>query len=51
MVVNNFFDTQKDLDPCREAISLMVDQLADKLYDAGKIKGKVMLKNGADTVK
>ncbi|XP_060065780.1 uncharacterized protein LOC132546102 [Ylistrum balloti] len=40
VVVNKFFDTKTELDPCRDAISVMVNELADKLYDAGKIKDK-----------
>ena len=38
MVVGDFFD-KSELDPAREAIELLVDGLAQKLYDAGKIKG------------
>ncbi|XP_041369338.1 uncharacterized protein LOC121383399 isoform X2 [Gigantopelta aegis] len=37
VIVNEFF-TAEELDPCRDAVSLMVDQLAQKLFNAGKIK-------------
>ncbi|GFN79696.1 phytanoyl-coa dioxygenase 1-like [Plakobranchus ocellatus] len=36
IVVKDYF-TREELDPCREDIALMVDQLAQKLYSAGKI--------------
>ncbi|XP_050406206.2 uncharacterized protein LOC126821756 isoform X1 [Patella vulgata] len=38
VVVDKFFDCEKELDPCRAAIKDMVDGLANKLYKAGKIK-------------
>ncbi|KAL4238638.1 hypothetical protein ACF0H5_003345 [Mactra antiquata] len=38
VIVENFFD-KKLLDDCREAVNELVDQLANKLYTAGKIKG------------
>ncbi|GFS02840.1 phytanoyl-CoA dioxygenase 1-like [Elysia marginata] len=38
IVVSDYF-RREELDPCREDIDLMVDQLAQKLYSAGKISG------------
>ncbi|XP_022344797.2 uncharacterized protein LOC111137580 [Crassostrea virginica] len=38
ILVEDFFDTETELDPVREAINTLVDDLAKKLYDAGKIK-------------
>lgn len=38
LIVENFFD-KSDLDACREAVNELVDQLARKLFNAGKIKG------------
>ncbi|XP_062616942.1 uncharacterized protein LOC134278659 [Saccostrea cucullata] len=38
ILVEDFFDTEKELDPVREAINKLVDGLAKKLHDAGKIK-------------
>lgn len=37
-MVENFF-TKEELEPCRVAIEKFVDQLAQKLHGAGKIKG------------
>lgn len=36
----SFFDLATELDPCREAIGGLVDELAQKLYKGGKIKSK-----------
>lgn len=33
------FFTPEELQPCRDSISQMVDNLADKLHQAGKITG------------
>ena len=38
MIVEDFFD-RKLLDECREAVNELVEQLAQKLFKAGKIKG------------
>jgi len=38
-VVEDFF-TPEELQPCRDAIAGMVDVLATKLHDAGKITGR-----------
>ena len=38
MVIENFF-TDEELEPCRQEIATIVDKLANKLYNAGKIKG------------
>lgn len=38
ILIEDFFDVKKELDPVREAINTLVDDLAKKLYDAGKIK-------------
>jgi pleckstrin domain-containing family G protein 5 len=38
--VEDFF-TPEELQPCRDSISEMVDNLADKLYQAGKITGDI----------
>jgi hypothetical protein len=37
IVVRDFF-TREELDPCRSDIEVMVEQLAQKLYKAGKVK-------------
>lgn len=34
------FFTEEELQPCRDAIADMVEMLANKLYEAGKIKSK-----------
>ena len=39
MVVDSFFK-KEELDACREAIKLQVDDLAESLYRGGKIKSK-----------
>ncbi|XP_071493910.1 phytanoyl-CoA dioxygenase domain-containing protein 1 homolog [Diadema antillarum] len=39
VVVPNFFKPE-DLDPVREGVKYLVNQLVNKLYDAGKIKDK-----------
>ena len=39
MIVDSFFDKSK-LDACRQAIEVQVDNLANMLYDGGKIKSK-----------
>ena len=36
-MVDKYFELC-ELDPCRESIKLLVDDLAHRLYDAGKIK-------------
>jgi hypothetical protein len=38
VIVEDFFD-KKLLDDCREAVNELVEQLAQKLFKAGKIKG------------
>ena len=38
-MVKDFFKPE-ELDPCREDIGVMVDQLAHKLFDAGKVKSE-----------
>ena len=40
MALPKFFKPE-ELDPAREAVAEEVDKLANKLYDAGKIKGQV----------
>ena len=40
VIIENFFDKSK-LDVCRDAVDVLVDELANKLYKGGKIKGKV----------
>lgn len=40
--IDEFF-TRDELDPVREAIAVLVDQLAEKLYKAGRIKSNVNL--------
>ena len=37
LVIDNFFK-EEELNTCKDAINLLVDQLANKLYSAGKIK-------------
>jgi len=37
LVIDNFFK-EEELNACKDAINLLVDQLANKLYSAGKIK-------------
>ncbi|XP_064616893.1 uncharacterized protein LOC135480894 [Liolophura sinensis] len=39
VVVEDFF-TADELQPCRDAINMMVDNLAEKLYCAGKVKDR-----------
>ena len=39
IVVPDFFSAA-ELDPCKEAVNGLVDELANNLYKAGKIKGK-----------
>lgn len=39
LVVENFF-THDELDPCKDAVGDLVEELAQKLYNAGKIKSK-----------
>jgi len=41
-MIDNFFK-EEELNPCKEAINLLVDKLADKLYNAGKIKSKCLV--------
>jgi hypothetical protein len=38
VVVRDFFKPE-ELEPCKEAIAEMVDELAEKLYKGGKITG------------
>ena len=38
VIIHDFFDTEKELDPVQKDIENLVDQLANKLYNAGKIK-------------
>ncbi|XP_050404532.1 uncharacterized protein LOC126820550 [Patella vulgata] len=38
VIVEKFFDCEKDLEPCKKAIELEVDILANKLFKGGKIK-------------
>ncbi|KAL8619569.1 hypothetical protein ACOMHN_019625 [Nucella lapillus] len=37
LIVDNFFDTAK-LDACRESCAQIVDEVAQMLYDGGKVK-------------
>ncbi|XP_062576223.1 uncharacterized protein LOC134238116, partial [Saccostrea cucullata] len=37
VIVKDFF-TKEELEPCRKAIERFVDQLAQKLYESGRIK-------------
>ena len=37
VIVENFF-AKEELDACREAINVLVEELAQKLYRAGKIR-------------
>ena len=39
LIVPQFFD-KADLDACRRDIEVLVDELAAKLFKAGKIKGE-----------
>ena len=38
VIIEKFFDIEADLEPCRRAIEELVEELAQKLYKAGKIK-------------
>ncbi|KAK3087156.1 hypothetical protein FSP39_002452 [Pinctada imbricata] len=38
ILIENFFDVEKELNPVREDINQLVDELAQKLYTAGKLK-------------
>lgn len=42
LVVKDFF-RRDELDPAREAINQLVDELAQKLFKAGKIKGVILV--------
>lgn len=42
VIVKDFF-TKEELEPCKKAIERFVDQLAHKLYNAGKIDGKIWM--------
>lgn len=44
MVIEKFFDIEADLEPCRRAIEDLVEELAQKLFKAGKIKSNFNLK-------
>jgi len=51
LVVDSFF-SEEELNPCKDAVNSLVDKLAHKLYDAGKIKSTyqvVLLYNFACT--
>ena len=37
VVVKDFFHVKEELEPVKEDINIMVDELANKLYKAGKI--------------
>ncbi len=39
VILEQFF-TRDELDPCKAAIEVLVEGLAQKLYTAGKIKGE-----------
>ena len=39
MVLDSFF-TKEELEPCRKETEKLVDELARKLFEAGKISGK-----------
>ena len=41
MVIHDFFDKEKELEPVKEDISRLVDDLAHRLHAAGKITGCV----------
>ena len=50
-MVDSFF-SEEELNPCKDAVNSLVDKLAHKLYDAGKIKSTyqvVLLYNFACT--
>jgi len=38
VIINDFFDIEKDLEPLRRNIDDLVDHVANKLYNGGKIK-------------
>lgn len=40
VIVKDFF-SKEELEPCKKAIERFVDQLAQKLFNAGKIDGKI----------
>lgn len=42
VIVKDFF-TKEELEPCKKAIERFVDLLAQKLHEAGKIKGTCKL--------
>jgi hypothetical protein len=42
LVIDSFFD-RSELDLGQQAVNDLVDELANKLYDAGKIKSKTYL--------
>lgn len=48
--LDKFFDPGTELDPCREAIGGLVDELAQKLYKGGKIKSKAYMIEGGKII-
>ncbi len=45
-IVTDYFSSE-ELEPCRQAAAGLVDGVANKLFDAGKIKSKMASKNGS----
>ncbi len=43
-MIDKYFDVDTELQPVRDAISILVDELANKMYKANKIKGIVTIK-------
>ena len=41
MFIEKFFEPE-ELNPCRDSVAELVEELAQKLYKAGKIKGKLI---------
>lgn len=39
MIIKDYFNKENELDPVRRDVEELVDELANKLYEAKKIKG------------
>lgn len=47
-MIPNFFNLESDLEPCKLAIEQMVEKIAQRLYKAGKIKGKTNFRSSSN---
>ena len=44
-MVDDFFNTEEELEPVKEDIKILVEELAQKLYKGGKITSKNLEKS------